>query len=133
MNQRERGFLLLTSYLGDPERKVLTVAQLRSLAMRMRDMEMPMEDRELTERDLLRLGCDRELSARILALLEQENLLDGYLARAEKQNCVPITRVSEKYPQILRQRLGLDSPGCLWARGDVEILNTPAISLVGCR
>ena len=45
MNQRERGFLLLTSYLGDPERKVLTVAQLRSLAMRMRDMEMPMEDR----------------------------------------------------------------------------------------
>lgn len=133
MNQRERGFLLLTSYLGDPERKVLTVAQLRSLAMRMRDMEQPMEDRELTERDLLRLGCDRELSARILALLEQENLLDGYLARAAKQNCVPITRVSEKYPQILRQRLGLDSPGCLWARGEVEILNAPAIALVGCR
>ena len=130
MNQRERGFLLLTSYLGDPERKVLTVAQLRSLAMRMRDMEMPMEDRELTERDLLRLGCDRELSARILALLEQENLLDGYLARAAKQNCVPITRVSEKYPQILRQRLGLDSPGCMGARGDVEILNAPAIALV---
>ena len=47
--------------------------------------------------------------------------------------CVPITRVSDRYPQILRQRLGLDSPGCLWARGDVEILNTPAISLVGCR
>ena len=133
MNQRERGFLLLTSYLGDPERKVLTVAQLRSLAMRMRDMEQPMEDRELTERDFLRLGCDRELSARILALLEQENLLDGYLARAAKQNCVPITRVSEKYPLILRQRLGLDSPGCLWARGDVEILNAPAIALVGCR
>ena len=133
MNQRERGFLLLTSYLGDPERKVLTVAQLRSLAMRMRDMEMPMEDRELTERDLLRLGCDRELSARILSLLEQEELLDGYLARGAAQNCVPINRVSGHYPQILRQRLGLDSPGCLWARGDVELLNTPAISLVGCR
>lgn len=133
MSQRERGFLLLTSHLGDPERKVLTVAQLRSLALRMRDMEQPMEDRNLTERDLLRLGCDRELSARILSLLEQEELLDAYVEKAAKQNCVPITRVSEKYPQILRQRLGLDSPGCLWARGDVEILNTPAISLVGCR
>ena len=133
MNQRERGFLLLTSHLGDSERRVLTVAQLRTLAMRMRDMEMPTEEQELTQSALNRLGCDRELSARILSLLEQEDLLDAYLAKAAKQNCVPITRVSAHYPLILRQRLGLDSPGCLWARGDVEILNTPAISLVGCR
>lgn len=133
MNQRERGFLLLTSHLGDPERKVLTVAQLRSLALRMRDMEQPVESRDLKKTDLTRLGFDDEFTERIVSLLEQEDLLDGYLAKAAKQNCVPITRVSEKYPQILRQRLGLDSPGCLWARGDVEILNTPAISLVGCR
>ena len=133
MNQRERGFLLLTSHLGDPERKVLTVAQLRSLALRMRDMEQPVESRDLKKTDLTRLGFDDEFAERIVSLLEQEDLLGGYLARAAAQNCVPITRVSEKYPQILRQRLGLDSPGCLWARGDVEILNTPAISLVGCR
>ncbi len=133
MNPRERGFLLLTSHLGDPERKVLTVAQLRSLALRMRDMEQPAESRELKEPDLTRLGFDGEFSERIVSLLEQEDLLDGYLSRAAAQNCVPITRVSNHYPQILRQRLGLDSPGCLWARGDVEILNTPAISLVGCR
>ena len=37
------------------------------------------------------------------------------------------------YPAILRQRLGLDSPGCLWAKGDLSILNTPAIALVGSR
>lgn len=133
MNRRERGFLLLTSHLGDPERKVLTVAQLRTLALRMRDMAYPTEERDLNESDLLRLGCDRELSKRILSLLEQEDLLDAYLGKAAAWNCVPITRVSDHYPPILRQRLGLDSPGCLWARGDVEILNTPAISLVGCR
>ena len=133
MNRRERGFLLLTSHLGDPERKVLTVAQLRTLALRMRDMTYPTEERDLNESDLLRLGCDRELSKRIISLLEQEDLLDAYLGKAAAWNCVPITRVSDHYPPILRQRLGLDSPGCLWARGDVEILNTPAISLVGCR
>ena len=133
MNQRERGFLLLASHLGDPERKVLTVAQLRSLALRMRDMEQPAESRDLKKTDLTRLGFDDEFAERIVSLLEQEDLLDGYLARAAAQNCVPITRVSAHYPLILRQRLGLDSPGCLWARGDVEILNTPAISLVGCR
>ena len=133
MNRRERGFLLLTSHLGDPERKVLTVAQLRTLALRMRDMAYPTEERDLNESDLLRLGCDRELTKRIISLLEQEDLLDAYLGKAAAWNCVPITRVSDHYPPILRQRLGLDSPGCLWARGDVEILNTPAISLVGCR
>lgn len=133
MNRRERGFLLLTSHLGDPERKVLTVPQLRTLALRMRDMAQPMEERELTQSDLLQLGCDRELAARIIALLEQEELLDAYLARAASRSCVPITRVSGSYPPILRQRLGLDSPGCLWARGNVAILNTPAIALVGCR
>ena len=133
MNPRERGFLLLTSHLGDPERKVLTVAQLRSLALRMRDMEQPAESRDLKKTDLTRLGFDDEFAERIVSLLEQEDLLDAYLAKAAKQNCVPITRVSAHYPLILRQRLGLDSPGCLWARGDVEILNTPAISLVGCR
>lgn len=133
MNPRERGFLLLTSHLGDPERKVLTVAQLRSLALRMQVSEQPTESRDLKKADLTRLGFDGEFSERILSLLEQEDLLDGYLSRAAAQNCVPITRVSDQYPQILRQRLGLDSPGCLWARGDVEILNTPAISLVGCR
>ena len=133
MNRRERGFLLLTSHLGDPERKVLTVAQLRTLALRMRDMAYPTEERDLNESDLLRLGCDRELTKRIISLLEREDLLDAYLGKAAAWNCVPITRVSDHYPPILRQRLGLDSPGCLWARGDVEILNTPAISLVGCR
>ena len=133
MNQRERGFLLLTSRLGDPERRLLTAAQLRTLSLRMRDMAQPEEDRNLTQSDLLRLGCDRELSERVIALLNQEERLDAYIARAATQNCVPITRVSDGYPLLLRQRLGLDSPGCLWARGDVEILNTPAISLVGCR
>lgn len=133
MNQRERGFLLLTSHLGDPERKVLTVAQLRTLALRMQVSEQPTESRDLRKADLTCLGFDCEFSERIVSLLTQEDLLDGYLARAAARSCVPITRVSDHYPQILRQRLGLDSPGCLWARGEVEILNTPAISLVGCR
>ena len=43
MNPRERGFLLLTGYLGDPERKPLTVAQFRELAKRMQTMEKPVD------------------------------------------------------------------------------------------
>lgn len=133
MNPRERGFLLLSSHLGNPERKPLTTAQLRMLADRMRHMDMPEQNRELQVSDLFSLGYNREMSERIYRLLQEEDLLDHYLHRGQKLGCTPITRVNPQYPLILRRRLGLDSPGCLWIKGDLQILNTPAISLVGSR
>ena len=133
MTGGERGFLLLSSHLGNPERKPLTTVQLRTLADRMRSAPRFPEDRELRVSDLTVLGYRSDMALRILALLDEEELLDHYLTRAARQGCVPITRVSRDYPLILRQRLGLDSPGCLWAKGDVSILNSPAIALVGSR
>lgn len=133
MNARERGFLLLTSHLGDPDRKALSTAQLRILADRVKNSESPEIDRELSESDLMKLGYNREMARRILGLLGEEEVLDHYLQRGKRMDCTPITRVSEGYPLLLRQRLGLDSPGCLWAKGDIQILNTPAVALVGSR
>ena len=133
MNPREAGFLLLSSQLGNPERKPLSTAQLRTLADRVGQMAAPVEDRELSVADVMGLGCNREMAQRIVALLEEEALLAHYLRRGQKLGCVPVTRVSEGYPLILRKRLGLDSSGCLWVRGDAALLNTPAISLVGSR
>lgn len=133
MTAQERGFLLLTSHLGNPDRKVLTTAQLRTLADRIRNSESPTEDRELSEKDIVNLGFSREMARRIVALLEEEDVLEHYLKRGARLDCMPITRVSPEYPLLLRQRLGLDSPGCLWSKGDVRILNTPCIALVGSR
>ena len=133
MNAREEGFLLLSSHLGNPDRKPLTVPQLRVLADRMKQMERPKENRNLTAGDLMALGYGRDLAEHILALMNEDSLLEHYLHRGRRSDCYPVTRVSEAYPLILRQRLGLDSPGCLWAKGDLSILNTPAISLVGSR
>ena len=133
MTARERGFLLLSSRLGDPDRKPLTTAQLRTLADRMQKAEPAAEDRDLEESDLLALGYGRDPAARILGLLEEEAVLAHYLRRGQRMGCTPITRVTESYPLILRHRLGLDSPGCLWAKGDISLLKTPAIALVGSR
>lgn len=133
MNPRERGFLLLSSHLGNPERKPLTTAQLRVLADRMRHVESPGANRDLKASDLTALGYSREMAAHIGELLEEEAVLDHYLLRGARMGCVPVTRVSREYPLILRQRLGLDSPGCLWIKGDVSSLNAPAIALVGSR
>jgi len=130
---REQGFLLLTSHLGNPDRQVLTTAQFRTLADRIQHAAIPGEDRELMVSDLLALGYGRDMAARILHLLSEEDLLHHYLQRGQRLECIPITRLTENYPLILRQRLGLDSPGTLWAKGNLSILNTPAIALVGSR
>lgn len=133
MTGAQQGFLLLTSHLGNPERKPLTVSQLRLLAARVHSSDSPSMDRELCLRDLTALGYGRAMAEHILSLLEDGELLECYLNRSSQTGCTPIPRSAEGYPVLLRRRLGLDSPGCLWAKGNLSLLNTPAISLVGSR
>lgn len=133
MNPREQGFLLLTSHLGNPERKPLSTAQLRLLAERVRNAPPRSEDRDLCPEDLIALGYGPEMARRIVALLEELDVLEYYLHKAARLDCVPVSRVSPEYPPVLRKRLGLDGPGCLWARGDLSLLKTPMIALVGSR
>lgn len=133
MNGRERGFLLLTSQLGDPKRKPLSVAQFRTLAARAAQMERPELSRELTAGDMIALGYDRKTASRIVDLLQDERSLDRYISAGHKRDCFPVTRVSRGYPLQVRQRLGLDAPGCLWLKGDPKLLSGPLVSLVGSR
>ena len=131
MRPAEQGFLLLSSHLGDPNRKVLTVPQLRTLAQRAKLLRK--EDRDLDIEDLLRLGYDRLMAERILHLLDGESQLAWYLSRGKRCGCAPVTRISEGYPRQLRVRMGLDAPGCLWAKGDLQLLKKRAVALVGSR
>lgn len=133
MNPRERGFLLLTSQLGNPERHPLSPAQLRALAQAVSRRDAAAEDRDLELRDLMSLGYSREMADRIFGLLAEEDLLDRYLQRAKQSGCIPITRVTPGYPALLRKRLGEEAPGCLWAKGDLTLLDRPGIALVGSR
>ena len=133
MNSREKGFLLLTSHLGDPSRKVLTVAQLRNLASRAKDLDITDPNRNMLPTDLVRLGYAPDMAQRILGLLDDKELLEYYLHRGARQECRVLTRVSEGYPIQVRNKLGLDSPGCLWAKGDISLLGRPSVSAVGSR
>ena len=133
MTGPEAGFLLLSCRLGNPERKVLSTAQMRTLSQRMKDFTLDDPERELTAEDLQRIGYGEDMARRILSLLDEEDLLIHCLRRAGKAGCTPIPRISPLYPQILRDRLGDEAPGCLWAKGDLEILKNPLISLVGSR
>lgn len=133
MNVRERGFLMLTSGLGDSGCKPLTVAQFRQLIQRARTMEKPKENREMIREDLVSLGYDGDFADRILNLLSREEQLERYLTLGQKRDCYPVTLATQGYPQRLRDALQLDAPGVLWAKGDVSLLNQLAVSVVGSR
>ena len=133
MTGAEKGFLLLCCHLGNPERRPLTAAQFRKLARRVRDAEKAPGDRDLELSDLTRLGYSAEEGRRILELFSEEALLERYLARAAKFGCVPLTRLTPGYPKQILDALGDDAPGCIWARGDLRLLERPGIALVGSR
>jgi len=133
LTAREQGFLLLSSELGVPGRKTLTAAQMRTLARRVQGADWRGADRELMLSDLLGLGYSRDMAQRILVLLEDGELLKYYCQRGRSVDCYPLSRVTAGYPDALRQKLGWDAPGCLWYKGNLELLNMPKISLVGSR
>ena len=133
MTGAERGFLLLCCHLGNPERRPLTVAQFRKLSRRVREAEKAPGDRELEVSDLTRLGYARAEAEQILSLFSEEELLDRYLRKAERAGCIPLTPLSPGYPRRLWEALGDDAPACIWARGDLTLLQEPGIALVGSR
>lgn len=133
MTGAEQGFLLLTGHLGDPGRKPLTVAQFRELAKLAQQMNKPLTDRDLAPQDLISFGCRPDFAWRVCDLLGDEDRLQRYLLQAEELDCYPITRLNDFYPKRVRKHLGLESPGCLWAKGDFSILTQPMIALVGSR
>ena len=133
MTGAERGFLLLCCHLGDPQRRPLTVAQFRKLARLVRSGDKDIAERELELSDLTRLGCGKEEAQRILSLLSEEERLDRYLNKGAKLGCVPLTPLSPGYPRRLLKALGDDAPACIWARGDLSLLEKPGIALVGSR
>ena len=133
MTGAERGFLLLTSRLGDPDRKPLTVAQFRELTRRIKNMTSRESLRDVNMQDLVSIGYPESFAGHILALLQETQLLEYYMRQAKKANCYPITRATANYPVAVRRRLGLESPGVLWAKGNSAILELPKVSLVGSR
>lgn len=129
----ERGFLLLTSNLGNPGRKPLTVAQFRELMDRSHRISSRDLSRDVEVCDFVSVGYSSGFARHIIDLLRDEELLERYIIRSRKQDCVPLTRASEGYPLAVRKRLGADSPGVLWAKGDLNFLEGPAVALVGSR
>ena len=135
MRQTERGLLLLCCPLGDPMAGALSLAQARELSRRARAAGIGEEDpfRDVTVKDVRRLGYSEYEAGHIVSLLGRERQLDGYLLAAEKADVAVITRLDARFPQRLREQLGARCPAALFCRGDLELLQSVCVSVVGSR
>ena len=134
MTAAEWGVLLLCCALPGEE-KPLSLPQFQELGRRARALGCRGDDplRELTARDLARLGYDAAQSARITRLLAREAQLEQYLRAAAAQGITAVTRLSSQYPARLRHTLGPRCPAVLFAKGEAELLSARCISVVGSR
>ena len=113
----------------------LSLAQARELSRRARAAGIGEEDplRDVTVKDVRRLGYSEYEAWHIVSLLGRERQLDGYLLAAEKADVAVITRLDARFPQRLREQLGARCPAALFCRGDLRLLQRPCISVVGSR
>lgn len=134
MNVREWGIALLCCVIPGDELRPLTTAQLRTLGQRVRAMGIPERpNATLREEHLTAMGYSEEEAWRICALLDRERRLERYLDGARDRNITLLTRLSPEYPLQLHHKLGINAPPLLFAAGNLELLNRPAVSLVGSR
>ena len=127
--------MLLCLPLGDTLAGALSLAQARELSKRARAIGIGEDDplREVTQKDVQRLGYSEAEAAHIVALLNRERQLDGYLLAAEKAGVTVVTRLDARFPQRLREQLGARCPAALFCRGDMSLLQSRCISVVGSR
>lgn len=113
----------------------LSLAQARELSRRARAAGIGEEDplRDVTVKDVRRLGYSEYEAGHIVSLLGRERQLDGYLLAAEKADVTVITRLDTRFPQRLREQLGARCPAALFCRGDLELLQSVCVSVVGSR
>lgn len=113
----------------------LSLAQARELSRRARAAGIGEEDpfRDVTVKDVRRLGYSEYEAGHIVSLLGRERQLDGYLLAAEKADVAVITRLNARFPQRLREQLGARCPAALFCRGDLELLQSVCVSVVGSR
>ena len=94
----------------------LSLAQARELSRRARAAGIGEEDpfRDVTVKDVRRLGYSEYEAGHIVSLLGRERQLDGYLLAAEKAGVTVITRLDSRFPRRLREQLGARCPVALF-------------------
>ncbi len=138
LSPNTRAILLLTAPLiagrGERSPDLLTPGEYKRLAHRLREIGGQPADLMTPSRDRLIEECRSVIDRpRLERLLDRGFLLGQAVERWQARAIWVVSRADRAYPRRLKARLKEDSPPILYGCGDVGILETGGLAVVGSR
>lgn len=138
LSQNTQAILLLTAPLiaghGSSSSELLTPGEYKRLARHLREIQLQPADLLSQDASKLLRACQPVVEAtRLERLLGRGFLLSQVIERWQARAIWVISRADNQYPRRLKVRLREDSPAVLYGCGDIGLLDSGGIAVVGSR
>lgn len=138
LSPNTQAILLLTAPLivgkGTSTSDLLTASEYKRLARFLRERQKQPADLLSTEGDLLLRECHPLIdSNRLKRLLERGFLLSQAMERWQTRAIWVVSRADVNYPKRMKARLREDAPPVLYGCGEMRILDSGGLAVVGSR
>jgi len=138
LSPNAKAILLLTAPLiagqGKPSTDLLSPGEYKRIARRLRDLQRQPADLVSTDAAELVHACRPVIDeGRLARLLARGFLLSHAVERWRSRAIWVISRADPGYPRRLKVRLKEDAPAVLYGCGDISLLDTGGLAVVGSR
>lgn len=138
LSENTQAILLLTAPLlagrGAASPHLLSPLEYKRLARRLREIEhQPSDLIALNATEILHACQSIVAESRLRQLLERGFLLSQVVERWHARAIWVVSRADAEYPRRLKTRLREDAPAVLYGCGDIALLETGGIAVVGSR
>jgi len=138
LSQNTQAILLLTAPLiagrGSSSSELLTPGEYKRLARHLREIQRQPADLVAPDASELLRACQPVIEeARLQRLLGRGFLLSQVIERWQARAIWVISRADAEYPRRLKARLREDTPAVLYGCGEIGLLDSGGIAVVGSR
>ena len=138
LSSNTQAILLLTAPLivgrGTPSADLLSASEYKRLARLLREKHRQPADLLATEANALFTECQPLFDCdRLKRLLERGFLLSQAIERWQTRAIWVVSRADADYPKRLKMHLKEDAPPILYGCGEMNLLNTGGLAVVGSR
>lgn len=138
LSPNTQAILLLTAPLiagrGSSSSELLTPGEYKRLARHLREIQSQPADLVSPDASELLRACQPVIEeARLQRLLGRGFLLSQVIERWQARAIWVISRADDQYPRRLKARLREDSPAVLYGCGDIGLLDSGGMAVVGSR
>ena len=138
LSPNTRAILLLTAPLlagrGAASADLLTPGEYKLLARHLRELQSQPADLVMPDAAALLRACKTVMEeARLQRLLGRGFLLSQVVERWQARAIWVVSRADEQYPRRLKARMREDAPAVLYGCGDISLLESGGLAVVGSR